>query len=308
MRPLGCKAVVYEAPETHGSWASRGIDAWYTGPSLDYYQCNHYFVPKTRAYRISCSVELFPQHCQVPFLVWNEHLQEVSDELVTMLQEMPAGKQSGVLLDIKSKLALINPTSKWTLMCPMHKWMFPLGDLQRVPGIPPIVQRVEQRVDDATPPNAIRRVTDAPPIMAAPNPTTKRVLKLTKQTHSHTTQNNTPGSVPTITNIWSNRHPFSIPSPACLPAPTRQSSRHQTPVTPINIPLICFHNIPGGIWHAPMISQEAINFLFKCVWSKSPDIFMPSKLQSKSTPSCLDFKQVGNDNGAPYNRQNNKQL
>jgi hypothetical protein len=41
-----------------------------------------------------------------------------------------------------------------------------------------------------------------------------------------------------------------------------------------------------------MISQQAINFLTKCVWSKSQDIFTPSKLQSKSTPSCLDFKQV----------------
>jgi hypothetical protein len=44
--------------------------------------------------------------------------------------------------------------------------------------------------------------------------------------------------------------------------------------------------------HAPLISQEAINFLTECVWSKSPDIFTPSKLQSKSNPSCLDLEQV----------------
>jgi hypothetical protein len=48
----------------------------------------------------------------------------------------------------------------------------------------------------------------------------------------------------------------------------------------------------GGIRHALMISQEAINFLTECVWSKSQDIFTPSKLQSKSTPSCLNFEQV----------------
>jgi hypothetical protein len=65
--PPGCKAVVNKAPEMWGSWASRGIDTWYTGPSLDHYQCNHYFVPETRAYRIAGSAELFPQHCQVPF-------------------------------------------------------------------------------------------------------------------------------------------------------------------------------------------------------------------------------------------------
>jgi hypothetical protein len=145
-------------------------------------------------------------------------------------------------------------------------------------------QRVEHRVDDATPPNAIRRVTDAPPIMAAPNPTTKQVLKLTRWTHSCTMQNNTPGSVPSITNIRTNQGPFPIPNPAPLPAPTRQSLRHQTPVTPINNPHLRFQNIPSGIRHASMISQKAINFLTKCVQSKSQDVFTPSKLQSKSTP------------------------
>jgi hypothetical protein len=160
---------------------------------------------------------------------------------------MPAGKQSGVLLDFKSKLALTNPTSKQTLTCPMHEWILPPGDLQRVPVILPMEQRVEQRVDDATPPNAIRQVTDAPPIMAAPNPTTKRVLKSTKRTHSRTKGNNMPGSVPAITKIWTNQHPFPIPSPAPLLAPTWQSLRHQTPITPINIPHVRFQNIPGGI-------------------------------------------------------------
>jgi hypothetical protein len=106
------------------------------------------------------------------------------------------------------------------------------------------------------------------------------------------TQNNTSGSVLAITNIWTNQRLFPIPSPAPLSAPTRQSLRHQTPVTPINIPRVRFENIPGGIRHAPMISQEAINFLTKCVWSKSPDIFKPSKQQSKSTASRLDFEQV----------------
>jgi hypothetical protein len=184
LAPPGCMAVVYKAPETRGSWDGRGTDTWYTGPSLDQYLCNHYFVPKTRAYRISGSRELFPQHCQVSFLMWNKHLQEVSNEFVTTYQELLLGKQSGVLSNIRSKLALTNPTYKQTLMCPMHKWMLPPDDLQRVPAIPPIEQRVEQRVDNATPPSAVQRITDTPPIMAAPNPTTKRVLKLTKRTHS----------------------------------------------------------------------------------------------------------------------------
>ncbi len=30
---LGCKAVVYKDGDTRGLWASRGVDAWYLGPS-----------------------------------------------------------------------------------------------------------------------------------------------------------------------------------------------------------------------------------------------------------------------------------
>jgi hypothetical protein len=42
LAPPGCKAVIYEAPAVHGSWASHGTDAWYLGPSADHYRCNLY--------------------------------------------------------------------------------------------------------------------------------------------------------------------------------------------------------------------------------------------------------------------------
>jgi hypothetical protein len=37
LAPLGCKAIVYEDGDTRGSWASRGVDSWYLGPSKDHY-------------------------------------------------------------------------------------------------------------------------------------------------------------------------------------------------------------------------------------------------------------------------------
>jgi hypothetical protein len=82
LAPLGCKAIIYESLEAWGSWGTRGTDAWYLGPSVDHYQCNHYFVPKTQAYRISGSAELFPQHCQVPFMSAKDQLQEVTNEMI----------------------------------------------------------------------------------------------------------------------------------------------------------------------------------------------------------------------------------
>jgi hypothetical protein len=114
LAPPGCKAVIYEAPKTRGSWASHGTDAWYISPLMDHYWCNHYFVPETRAYRISGSAELFPQHCQVPFLMWNEHLQEVIDELNTALQKMPPEKRARVISLVERKLTSANSNSKAT--------------------------------------------------------------------------------------------------------------------------------------------------------------------------------------------------
>jgi hypothetical protein len=37
LAPPGSKAIIYEAPAVRGSWASRGTDAWYLGPSKDHY-------------------------------------------------------------------------------------------------------------------------------------------------------------------------------------------------------------------------------------------------------------------------------
>jgi hypothetical protein len=89
LAPLGCKAVVYEDGDTRGSWASRGVDGWYLGPSLDHYRCDKYYIPETRAYRISGSTELFPQHCQLPDMTPHQHLRALTDELTECAH--PAG-------------------------------------------------------------------------------------------------------------------------------------------------------------------------------------------------------------------------
>ncbi len=171
LAPPGCKAVIYEAPESWGSWASHGTDAWYVGPSLDHYQCNHFFVPDTQAYWISGSAKLFPQHCQVPFLLWNEHLQEVFDELATMLNKLLPEKQARILSLVFTKLETTAPlTPTRTLTAPSQAWMLPRGDIQLAPYVPPPQQSVEQRMGTppkqrvTTPPAApiITLITDAP--------------------------------------------------------------------------------------------------------------------------------------------------
>ncbi len=81
LAPLGCKAIVYKDGDTCGSWVSRGVNAFYLGPAKDHYRCNNYYIPKTRAYRILGSTELFPQHCQLPYMTLHQHFHALTDEL-----------------------------------------------------------------------------------------------------------------------------------------------------------------------------------------------------------------------------------
>jgi len=172
LAPPGCKAIIYKAPAVCGSWASRGPDVWYLGPSKDHYRCSLFYVPKTRAYRISGSVELFPQHCQVPNLSWDEHLKALTEELKTETT-IAAGTTKG-----KTLLKLLH-THLDILILPLT----PTG---------------EQRVTDSQSPNPqheimeFQRVTDSPAIMQARDPTAKRNLVQMSCTHQRNTRNNTP--------------------------------------------------------------------------------------------------------------------
>lgn len=247
LAPPGCKAVIYESPAQRGSWGSRGIDAWYVGPSLDHYQCCHYFVPETRAYCISGSAELFPQHCQVPCLTTGEHLRGLTNKMVATLKTMTEAKQWKVLTLLNAKLANHNnPPSSDIATHPLHEWMLPDDDPQR---LPPMLYNAagEQRVAHTLPeqrvpmPSSLRRITNAPPIMAAPNPTNKRMIKMTLRSHVRVTCNNIPDSVPAI------RHQAPVcPNPAPPP-------KNTTPRRSLRVPKVKFAAIPGGLHSGKLI-------------------------------------------------------
>ncbi len=126
----------YTNPSTHedcGEAVGRGTDAWYLGPSVDHYQCNNYFVPETRAYQISGSAELFPQHCQVPFLSAKDHLHELTNKVVSTLNTMTADKQGRVLTMFRKKISdkTICPSGPAFLTNPCHAWILTEDNYQR---------------------------------------------------------------------------------------------------------------------------------------------------------------------------------
>jgi hypothetical protein len=166
--------------------------------------------------------------------MWNKHLQEETDKLDTTLKELPVPKRSSVLDNIKSRLAIVplQPTKR-TLTSHAHEWLLTQSDLQRVPIVTLPEQRVEQRVTPNLDTNAmpLQRITEAPPIMAAPNPTAKCTLKIMKRTHSQQTRNNIPGSVPKITRSPSGRWPLSAPTPPPIEAPQMPPTPRRSPRT-----------------------------------------------------------------------------
>ena len=112
LAPLGCNAIVYEDDDTRGLWASRGVDAFYLGPAKDHYHCNRYYIPETRACRISGSTKLFPQHCQLPSLTPHQHFRALTDEVTenTDPASMPTkGRQLLKLLGSRIKNLLDPP-------------------------------------------------------------------------------------------------------------------------------------------------------------------------------------------------------
>ena len=181
LAPLGCKAVVYEDGDTRGSWASRGVDGWYLGPSQDHYRCDIYYIPETRGYRVSGSTELFPQHCQLPDMTPHQHFRALTDELsadADRASTTPRGRRA--LKFLKDRIDI--------LLQPL-----PTAEEQRVSD--KAVRTEQQKVIDNSPILTVPRLTNAPGIMESRNPTTKRALKDTPRLHRRVTRNNTPGVV-----------------------------------------------------------------------------------------------------------------
>jgi len=112
---------------------------------------------------------------------------------------MTAEKQRRVLTLFESKLSDATEIHEGPafLTSPCHAWILPEDDVQQVPQLrvptqdqQRVAPSAEQRVG-ITPEipslQDLRRMSNTPPIMNAPNPTTKRALKSTKRVHRRIT-------------------------------------------------------------------------------------------------------------------------
>ncbi len=68
------------------------------------------------------------------------------------MKEIDPNKQARDLTLVKEKLATTQPLhDQCTLTNPIHEWIFPPGDPQRVAHVPPPEERVNQRVGKDAP-------------------------------------------------------------------------------------------------------------------------------------------------------------
>jgi hypothetical protein len=52
----GTKAVILDDPKSRGAWAKHGTDCFYVSPAFSHYRCYTFYIPSTKALRISDSV------------------------------------------------------------------------------------------------------------------------------------------------------------------------------------------------------------------------------------------------------------
>ena len=64
--PAGAKAIAHERKLERGTWGGKGADGFYTHTAPKHYRCCHCLIPKANDFRISNTVEFFPEPCKAP--------------------------------------------------------------------------------------------------------------------------------------------------------------------------------------------------------------------------------------------------
>jgi hypothetical protein len=87
MAPLGTKVLIHEKPQKRGSWDPRGVEGWYLGPARQHYRCYQVFAIKTKAIRITDTVEFFPTKTKIPYTTPTDVAIQAADDLIQVVQQ-----------------------------------------------------------------------------------------------------------------------------------------------------------------------------------------------------------------------------
>lgn len=248
LAPPGTKAIVYESPHSRASWGSRGLDAWYCGPSFDHYRNCRFYVPSTKSYRTSGSYDLFPQHCILPSFTPEQHTQEVYNELFESIQKLNKPAKRKFLKRVAKALDILTNT---------HQPTSPMSE-----GVPDS----EGDTNDIV----FQRVKDSPKVTTSNNPTDPALIKSTQRIHQRHTRANTPGQLPAIINP-ANELPTTRRSP-------RLATIDETPIITTQGP--SSSRIP---LHSPnIIAFQALHHLAQQIHTDPNQLWVPTTFLTSS--------------------------
>ena len=87
--PPGSKCEVHLKPAQRKSFGSHSISGWYVGPAMEHYRCYKVYIPSTRNFRISDTVDFFPAKCRLPQPVMLEQVRQAALDLIKVLKQKP---------------------------------------------------------------------------------------------------------------------------------------------------------------------------------------------------------------------------
>ena len=82
LAPQGTKVVLHVKPSQRLSWDPHGTTVWYLGPALEHYRCYRVFVNKSKAERVTDTIELFPQKVPMPYTTPTDVAIQATEEIL----------------------------------------------------------------------------------------------------------------------------------------------------------------------------------------------------------------------------------
>ena len=190
LAPPGTKVIVHH--KKRKSFGVKGLDGWYTGPSMDHYRCYECFIPSTRGKMNADTVEFFPQAVPFPNVTADQYLRQAATDILAILQSpeqnIPSLSYGSALTNAYIQVAQIlkratlQPEPKNSPATTLPTQITPTAAPPRVPkNLHPTPPRVQPKDPAPTP-----RVADLPPtlpIKKNPLPISKLVQKITTRLH-----------------------------------------------------------------------------------------------------------------------------
>ena len=168
LAPLGTKVVVFEDPKTRPSWATHGIDGWYTGPAHNHHHEFSVYIPSTGGQRTTNTLSWYPHDdWTIPTATHDSAFKTLLDTLdLATAATSPLHSDPVLLSTTTSALASLRSLLAGGLSQGAHQPL--LAASPRVPA-PATPQRVATPILSPTPMTV--PVPAAPQRVATPAPT-----------------------------------------------------------------------------------------------------------------------------------------